>query len=130
MSITTTRTITHALACLLLAGVALAQGITTKRGGVVLYGNESNCTQPATIDHRRVQRATPEWKTIRSEGVKRGSARYDLLITRMNDRIKTAVSDAAQNESCDCVVRKGDIKNANGLTVADLTAAVVAGINT
>ncbi len=129
MSITTTKIITHALAGLLLAGVALAQGIRTKRGAVVMYGSETNCSQPATIDHKRVQRSTPEWKTIKFDGVKKGSARYDLLISQMNDRIKTAVSDAAQNESRDCVVRKGDIKDANGLTVSDLTAAVVAGID-
>ncbi len=61
----------------------------------------------------------------RSEGVKKGSARYDLLTSEMNRRIKTAVVSVAQAESRDCVVRTGDIEDAGGLTVADLTDAVI-----
>ena len=107
----------------------MAQGIETKRGAVVLYGSDANCSQPATIDLKKVQRSTPEWKTIKSDGVKKGSARYELLISAMNDRIKSAVAEAAQNDSRDCVVRRGDVKDAKGLTVADLTATVVAAVD-
>lgn len=126
MSNTTTNITIQTAACILLASVAMAQSIKTKRGAVCLYGCESNCSQPATIDYKKVQHSTPEWRTIKSDGVKKGSARYDLLISRMNDHIKTAVSDVAQKESRDCVVRRGDITDAKGLTVVDLTAAVVA----
>ena len=126
MSTTVQRIATTVVVCLLLASVGLAQGIQTKRTAVVLYGSTANCSQPAKIDHKSVQKATPEWKTIRSEGVRKGSARYDLLISGMNRRIKSAVANAAEADNRDCVVRKGDITNANGLTVADLTQAVIA----
>lgn len=112
-------------ATLLLTSVSLAQGIQTRRDATVLYGSAANCTCPATIDHKRVQKATPEWKTIRSERVRKGSARHDLLVSAMNTRIKKATTDAAEKEGCDCVVRKGDIKNANGLKVQDLTSKVI-----
>ncbi len=112
-------------ATLLLTSVGLAQGIQTKRDATVLYGSAANCTRPATIRYDRVKKFTPEWKTIRSEGVRKGSARYDLLVSNMNTRIKEAAMDAAEKESCDCVVHQGDIKNANGLKVQDLTGKVV-----
>lgn len=124
MRTTTTKIILHALACLLIAGVMQAQ-VETKKGAVVLYGSDSNCSQPATIDFQRVRNATPEWKTIKTDGVKKGSARHDLLIADMNARIKTAVAEAARAASRDCVVRNGDIKDANGLPVSDLTNEVI-----
>ncbi len=113
------------IACLVLASVCFAQCIRTKRGAVVLFGSAANCCQPSTIHYKRVQKATPEWKTIKSERVKKGSARYDLLISEMNSRINTEGASVAQDESRDCVVRTGDIKDAGGQTVTDLTDAVI-----
>ena len=77
------------IACLVLASVCFAQCIRTKRGAVVLFGSAANCCQPSTIHLKRVQKATSEWRTIKTEGVKKGSARYDLLTSDMNSRIKT-----------------------------------------
>ena len=122
---TASKTAAQLIACLVLTSVCFAQCIQTKRGAVVLFGSAANCCQPSTIHYKRVQKATPEWRTIKTEGVKKGSARYDLLISGMNSRIKTAVASVAQAESRDCVVRTGDIKDAGGLTVADLTDAVI-----
>ena len=102
-----------------------SQGIKVKRNAVVFSGSTANCSKPATINLRQVEKKTPEYRTIRSEGVRRGSARHDLLMEEMLERIKTAVADAADDEGCDCVVRKGDIKDKNGLTVEDLTQAVI-----
>lgn len=116
------------LAILMLVVAAVAQGITTKRNAVVLYGSPSTCSQPATIDYRKVKKATPEWRTIRSKGVRKGSARYDLLISAMNARIKRAAKSAAEANGRDCVVREGDIKDARGLAVKDLTKAVINGL--
>jgi len=125
MSTTTKRMAMSLLAGLLLVGAGIAQ-IKTKRGCVVLFGSTANCSQPSTLNYRKVQGATPEWKTIKSDGVKKGSARYALLISEMNSRIKTACATVAQTESRDCVVRQGDISNAGGLTVTDLTSDVIA----
>ncbi|MHC4515437.1 MAG: hypothetical protein ACYTGW_20805 [Planctomycetota bacterium] len=113
------------LATLMLAVVTAAQGIKTKRSAVVFYGSPTTCSQPATIDYKKVRKATPEWKTIRSEGVRKGSGRYDLLISAMNGRIKRACKSAAEAGGRDCVVREGDIKDARGLSVQDLTKGVI-----
>lgn len=113
---------------LVLAGSApevRAQGIAVKRSAVVLYGSTSNTTKPATIDYKKVRKETPEYRTIRSEGVRKGSARYDLLMAAMRQRIKRAAKAAAQAGGYDCVVRKGDVKDARGLEIADLTDEVI-----
>ena len=102
-----------------------AQGVQAKDGAVVLYGTTAKCSQPATIDLARVKKATPEWKTIRADGVQKGSARYDLLIEDMNKRIKKICEDIAKAAGKDCVIAKGGIENENGLAVADLTDQVV-----
>jgi hypothetical protein len=122
---TASRIAAQLIACLVLASVCFGQGIQTKRGAVVLFGSAINCSRPSTIRYKLVQKATPEWRTLKTERVKKESARYDLLTSEMNSRIKTAVASVAQAESRDCVVRTGDIEDAGGLTVADLTDAVI-----
>lgn len=125
MARTAQRTVLAILAVLALAVAGAAQGVVMKSGGVVLCGSASNCTQPATIDMKKVAKATPEYKTIKSEGVPKGSARYDLLVAQMVKRIKQACSDVAKVEGKDCIVRKGDIEQDNGLAVSDLTDKVI-----
>jgi hypothetical protein len=106
-----------------------AQGVEVRSGAVVLYGSTSNCTAPSTIDYDRVKKATPEWKTIKSEGVTKGSARFELLVSEMNQRIKRLAQQVAQSSGRDCVVRKGDIGDAKGMEVTDLTDDVIGKID-
>lgn len=116
------------LACLVFgwAGAAIAaQGIEVTSNAVVLVGSPGNSSAPSTIDYDKVKKATTEWKTIRSEGVPKSSARYELLISEMNQRIKRATQSAAQAGNRDCVVRKGDVSDARGQTVTDLTDDVI-----
>lgn len=109
---------------LLAAAQTLAQ-VELKQDAVVYYGSASNTSAPATIDESKVREATPEWQTIQAEGVRRGSARYILLVAEMDKRIRSAVLRAALDGNRDCVVRKGDIANKFGKSVVDLTAAVL-----
>ena len=44
----------------------------------------------------------------------------------MHQRIKRASKAAAEAQSCDCVVREGDIKDQKGQSVTDLTEEVIA----
>lgn len=113
------------LALVTLASAAFAQGIDLKSGAMVLYGSASNTSHPGTIDMKKVERETPEYKTMKSEGVRKGSARYEILIAKMHKRIKAAAKSAATAETRDCVVRKGDIRDENGLDVVDLTQETI-----
>jgi hypothetical protein len=111
-------------------GALPAQGVGLKKDAVVYCGSASNSTAPAAIDDDKVREATPEWKTIQSEGVKKGTARYKLLIAEMDKRIRAAVKAAAGRTSHDLVVNKGDVEDARGKEVADLTADVIARLET
>ena len=115
-----------ALAFLLTFAVAsTAQGIEVKADAVVLFGATSTCTKPASVDWKKVRAKTPEWKTIKDDGVKKGTARYSLLISEMNQRGKKLAKKVAQDRGHDCVVRKKDVDDAKGLDVEDVTKRIV-----
>jgi len=106
-------------------GQSSAQGIELEPDGVVFFGSASNTSHPATIQIKKVEKKTPEHRTIKAEGVRKESARYEILIAKMHKRIKKAAKAAAEENTCDCVVRRGDIKNARGSDVTDLTEEVI-----
>jgi hypothetical protein len=112
-------------AAMLLSVVALAQ-VDLRPDAVVFSGSATNTTAPAVIDEARVRRATAEWQTIEAEGVRRGSARYMLLMSDMDRRIRNAVHKAAADASKDLVVRQGDVSDRKGRPVVDLTDEVIA----
>ena len=104
---------------------AAQRGILLKHGGHVLFGSAAVTTSPASIDFQRIRQVTPEWREIRSERVRSGSGRWDLLIVAMNRRIRDAVVAAAERRGYDCVFRAGDLKRSNGLRIFDLTQEVL-----
>jgi hypothetical protein len=117
-----------ALLLVFLSGLSvpgLAQ-VTLKDAAVVYFGCASNATAPATLDEAKVREATPEWQTIKNEDVKKGTARYKILVADMDKRIREAVKSVATKDGRDVVVRSGDIDDAKGKTVTDITDAVVA----
>lgn len=110
----------------LLCSAAATSQVDVKADAVVYFGSASNTSAPATIDEQKVREATPEWQTIQSEGVRRGTARYILLTAEMDKRIRDAAQKAAAAASKDLIVRSGDITNARGKTATDLTTNVIA----
>ncbi len=115
------------LMALVLATAATAQsGIKVTDQDQVLYGSASQCQKPAEVDYAVIQEATPEFKQIEKERIPKGSARYEILAAKMAKRVCRAIRQIARQEGFDCVVVKGSVKNANGRTVADATATVVA----
>ncbi len=109
----------------LLSLQAWAQGIDVKSRALVLSGSSRNCTAPASIDYKKVRLETPEWQTIRGDGVRKGSARYTLLLNKMDKRIKDSCKAVAAEKGKDCVIRKGDVTDARGLKVTDMTSEVI-----
>lgn len=113
------------LALALLAAPTSGQGVVLKNKAVVLFGEASNCSKPATIDVEKVAEKTPEYREIQAQGLAEDSARYKLLMSAMLKRIKEACKAVAEDQGNDLVVREGDISNAKGLTESDLTTKVV-----
>ena len=67
--------------------LAPGPGVILKRDATTYFGSPYNCSRPAVIDQAKVQSETPEWQTISSERVQRGSARYQLLQRQMHERM-------------------------------------------
>lgn len=103
----------------------LAQGVVLKPRGLVLFGSVAVSTSPASVDFMLVVKATDEWRTIRRQGVREGSGRYDLLLSRMNQRLRKVIAQIAEDQGRDCVFRTRDLKESNGLPVVNLTKAVL-----
>lgn len=127
MSLTPVPVVRSVLVSLLLT-VSLACQVTVKRGAVVFHGSASNTSAPATIQESKVRDATREWQKIQSEGVDPDSAQGKQLIAQMNGKIRDAVKAAATAEGRDMVARKGDITDAQGHDVVDLTDKVIANL--
>ena len=106
-------------------GARSGDGVTLKSKADVLFGAASTSTRPATIDMEKVRAATPEWRTIQREAVPQGSARYQLLVEAMRKSIRTRLRTVALAHHVDLVVVRGDIADANGLRVQDLTSATL-----
>jgi hypothetical protein len=115
-----------ALAFLVISTTPTLAQVDLKQDAVVYHGSASNTSAPATIDEAKVREATPEWQTIQADGVRRGSARYILLVAEMDKRVRSAVQQAAASAGKDLVVRSGDVSNAHGKPVTDLTKDVIA----
>jgi Skp family chaperone for outer membrane proteins len=106
--------------------MALTCQVTLKRGAVVFHGSASNTSAPAIIQEAKVREATREWQKIQADGIDPDSAQGKQLMAQMNGKIRDAVKAVATAESRDMVARKGDISDAQGRDVADLTDKVVA----
>lgn len=99
-------------------------GVVLIRDAQILFGTAAYCSQPATIDLAKVEAATPEGREIVASDVSSGSAHYRILRSAMHNRLIAACSELARRDGFDLVVRVGDIADARGLHVGDLTAAV------
>ena len=108
-------------------GKAGGPGVRLKADAVVYAGSPVFCSCPAVFDYNRVREATPEWRTIRDENVRPGSARHALLTAAMHERIVNCAQALARRTGNDLIVRRGDIDTDNGLEVADVTAEMLRG---
>ena len=112
------------IAILTLSFQIFGQGIEVKTPNSVICGAPSISTRPGIIDYNKVEKSTKEYKTIKEEGVKKGSARYAILQSKMKTRIKLATQFVAQDENVDCVVRKGEVRKSS-YELKDLTDKVI-----
>ena len=114
--------------CRLLFVLAASAPMAQARSGIrvsdpdkVILGQAGQCVKPAQVDYKKLQEATPEFRTIRDEGVEKGTARYELLVRKMTQRLREIIKDLAADKGYDCVVMKGSVKDPQGLTVVDIT---------
>ncbi|MFT7516885.1 MAG: hypothetical protein ACI84O_000670 [Myxococcota bacterium] len=97
----------------------------------VRHGNASSFdpagnAKVATVRSTEVYNATPAGKTIKKEGVEKGSARYNKLIREATNTYKVALKKVAASSSYTLIVEQGGISGYTNVT--DATAAIISAI--
>ncbi|MFN3242946.1 MAG: hypothetical protein ACE37K_15710 [Planctomycetota bacterium] len=92
---------------------------------MVLFGSYLSCTRPGTFSLDHVVEHTPEGQTMRAESVDRDSARGRILWGQMYRRLRGAAALVARRCGLDCIVSEGDVRDARGLPVRDVTSELV-----
>ena len=101
---------------------APAPDVVLTKTAVVYYRRTEPSLSPATIEAARVMVATPEWQRMQgADALRRVEAQRAV-----NERIAAACRKVAAARGLDLVVRAGDIVDARGRAVIDVTAAVIA----
>jgi hypothetical protein len=97
----------------------------------VRHGNASSfdpagTAKVATVRSTEVYNATPAGKTIKKEGVEKGSARYNKLIRQATSTYKAALKKVANGSNYVLIVEAGGISGYTNVT--DATAAIISAI--
>jgi len=104
--------------------------VLLKKDAQVLFGSPAYCSQPATIELAKVRAATRQGQTIEEEGLRPGTARYRLLFAQMHKLVIAACAETARDVGFDLVVRSGDIRDAGGRNVGDMTKQLIKNLRT
>ena len=84
------------------------------------------------VDSRKVYLAIPSYQAIRKENVRRGSARWAILMQEATSAFSYALGRAARSSHCVLVVEKGSIRKVPSIPekypVQDLTQACIASL--
>ena len=84
------------------------------------------------VDSRKVYLAIPSYQTLRKENVRRGSAKWAILMQEATSAFSYALGRAARSSHCVLVVEKGSTRRIPSIPdkypVQDLTQACIASL--
>lgn len=95
---------------------------------MVRYGDVSKFEKTGTVSVGTVRStdvydAIPAYKTIKKEGLEKGSARYSMLIGQATTAYKAALKKVAQDKKYALIVEEGGISGYSNVT--DATAEII-----
>ena len=90
----------------------------------VTTGKVVEKVKPALVDSKRIFDATPEYKRIADENIKKGTAEHKLLVTAASRRFKNAIRRVISLNGYDLVAETGAVTVA-GKTLPDITKEVI-----
>ena len=116
---------------LLLAGEKDRSGNPVRRGTLGDFSAKRGDSL-GEVDSRTVYLAIPSYLTIREEKVRRGSARWALLMRKTTTAFNKALEQAARKANCALVLQKGSSGRIPSIPdkypVQDLTQACIASL--
>jgi len=96
--------------CLLVpAGLAVGDSIPKDKvdESKIYHGSASSFETPAEVNIEKVLEATPEYKEISKDKIKRGTGKYWLLQGDASNRAIKAIKEVAEKTDFDLIAQKG-----------------------
>lgn len=113
------------VALLAFGASSMARDVGTKvvDRGKVYHGLADAFAAPAVIEASRVLETIPAMKEIETEGVKKSSARWFVLVAKANQQMQKAIRAVCQEKGYDLVAEVGAISST--ATIPDVTEMVI-----
>ena len=79
----------------------------------IFFGTPASFDTPAEVHIDSVIAATPEYKEIQSEKLKKGTGKYWILVSKATDRAIEAVSNLGTDTNYDLITERGYLGSLN-----------------
>ncbi len=109
-------------------GAAWAKSIDDKQldPKQIFFGDPKAFDSPAAVDIQTIIETTPEYQEIKRDKIKRGTAKYWILLSKTTDRAIEAIADVAKDEGYDLIAARDYLKDLKPKVAAeDVTKTVV-----
>jgi hypothetical protein len=92
----------------------------------IFFGDPKAFDSPAAVDIQTIIETTSEYKEIKKEKIKRGTAKYWILLSKATDRAIEAIADVAEDEGYDLIAARDYLKDLEPIVAAkNVTKTVV-----
>jgi hypothetical protein len=92
----------------------------------IFFGDPKAFDSPAAVDIQIIIETTPEHQEIKKYKIKRGTAKYWILLSKATDRAIEAIADVAENEGYDLIAARVYLKDLKPIVTAeDVTKTVI-----
>ncbi len=114
------------LLCCAAIGAKYSIPVDQVDGKKVYYGLPSQFDKPGEVRYEEVIRATPEYKAMKKEKVKRGTGRYWILLSEASNRTVRGIARVGEDSDYDLITESGYLGSLNpAIEADDITANVV-----
>ena len=95
----------------------------------IFFGDPKAFDSPAAVDIQTIIEATPEYQEIKKDKIKRGTAKYWILLSKATDRAIEAIAGVAEDEAYDLIAARDYLKDLKPKVAAeDITKTVIENI--
>jgi hypothetical protein len=92
----------------------------------IFFGDPKAFDSPAAVNIQIIIEKTPEYQEIKKDKIKRGTAKYWILLSKATDRAIEAIADVAKDEEYDLIAARDYLKELKPIVAAkDVTKTVV-----
>lgn len=115
-----------ALCCALAAGAKYSIPSDALDASKVYWGQADAFDKPAEVKYEKIVQATPEYKELKKDKIKRGTGRYWILLSKASDRAVGLIAKVGQETDYDLIAAEGYLASVNpDIKPTDVTKKVL-----